>query len=102
MFSSSWKYIKHLAMTGMAYIPSEVAEKNLMVANVVHDVFSALFPSNSPPRGLETSRWASQGVVQQTRPSSQGLTDSIWAPKENNKKDPEEKVCYFCSLSLSF
>ena len=99
MFSSSWKYIKHLAMTGMASIPPEVAEKNLMVANVVHDVFSALFPSNSLPRGLETSRWASQSVVQQT--GSQGLTDSIWAPKENSKKDPE-KVCYFCSLSVSF
>ena len=88
-------------MTGMASIPPEVAEENLMVANVVHDVFSALFPSNSPPRGLDTSRWASQSVVQQTGLKSQGLTDSIWAPKENSKKDPE-KVRYFCSLFVSF
>lgn len=88
-------------MTGMASIPPKVAEKNPMVANVVHDVFSALFPSNNPPRGLDTSRWASQGVVQQTGLKSQGLTDSIWAPKENGEKDPE-KVCYFCSLLVSF
>lgn len=88
-------------MTGMASIPSKVAETNIMVADVVHDVFSALFPSNSPPRGLEASRWASQSVAQQTRPNSQGLTDSIWAPRESSKKDPEEKVCYFCSLFLS-
>lgn len=87
-------------MTGMEPIPTEVAESRLSVANIVHDVFWAMFPSRSSlqgshaatrgSQGLEDSRWAPKRVEQKhVYHVPGGLEDSIWAPKGSSQKVSE-------------
>lgn len=84
-------------MTGMEPIPTEVAGSRLSVANIVHDVFWAMFPSRSSLRdsnaasrgsqGLEDSRWAPKRVEQKHACHAPGgLEDSMWAPKGSGQK----------------
>ena len=96
-FYIQFKELESTTMTGMEPIPTEVAGSRLSVANIVHDVFWAMFPSRSSLRdsnaasrgsqGLEDSRWAPKRVEQKHACHAPGgLEDSMWAPKGNSQK----------------